>query len=69
MTPNVPEPDYSKWVGKVCKFHDEYIFTEHPDIREYGLLLAVNDTHPKFVSQHGAWAYCRPVTADEIVKE
>ena len=66
--PYIPAPDYSKCIGKVCKFWDDYQVA-------FGILISYNETaHEPFtakflngVSQN--FQNCRPVTADEIVKE
>ena len=61
--PYIPSPDYSKWIGKPCWFWDEDEATRVPRIFKGSAL-------GKFYSDaEYSFKHCRPVTADEIVKE
>ena len=63
--PYVPEPDYSKWIGKPCWFgHAENKEEVCSVLEKY----VVGERNP-FRTHLNAWPWCRPVTADEIVKE
>ena len=63
--PYVPKQDYSKWIGKVCKFWDD-----DESKATYGVLESYQEDSPyPFGGSFEACKHCRPVTADEIVKE
>ena len=63
--PYAPEPDYSKWIGKPCWFWDDCNGT-----KRIGIFEGCSGAN-LFDMQHSDYAFanCRPVTADEIVKE
>ena len=64
--PYVPEPDYSKWVGKPCWFWDD-----REDMRRIGIFWddSYRTKTSKFFLGCVSYKHCAPVTADELVKE
>lgn len=61
-----PESDYSEWLGKPCWF-----WNSDADTKRLSILTKLDrqDAYPFMSSGGGFYQHCRPVTADELVKE